>query len=120
MKIEVGDTVEIVNDNHFWNGTIARVRSVGVDPAYPYELVVVTPTAAGHRKVGENIGGWGAGHVKLCRDLSRQGRFIAEQFPNRLDIYYSEVTDGAVVLDGDGTLHRVFADGTVDKPYTNG
>lgn len=113
-NIKVGDTVEIINDYEPWNGTIATVKSIGADPEFPYELVVVKPGPRCTRKVGENIAGWPEENLRLTRDRTAQEQAIESEFPHRMDVFWSEHSDCAVVMDMYGNLRRILADGTID------
>lgn len=115
-KFKVGDTVEIVNDTAPWNGTIATIKSIGVDPEFPYELVIVRPAPLNHyRQVGENIDGWPERNLRHTHDRTAVDAAIEAEFPYRMETFYNDATGNAVVLGADGRLVRILSDGTIDR-----
>lgn len=120
LKFNVGDTVKIVRDNHVWNGSVAKIAELTDDPRYPYLLHFISSDRP--NTIGEKFE-WDEGSLDL-NDENRQklDRIIKANFPNRMDVYYSNLTGGAVVFGADGKLYRITASGVIEseaerRPY---
>jgi len=120
LKFSVGQTVQIVRDNKVWNGTVAKIESLSNDPEFPYVLLV---KSSGRPNAVGNTYQWDEASLDLF-DGKREKleRVIEANFPRRLDVYYSNLSGGAVVLGDNGKLYRVLESGDIEsesdpKPY---
>jgi hypothetical protein len=116
-EIKVGDIVEIVNDNEWWNGTRCVVVDIKPSPdiygnVFPYELKALTDTPKGHRKAGDTVGRWSEGKV---RRINTAVDDAVASFSRPVDVFYSPTTGCAVVMAPNGKLIRILADGTIDE-----
>lgn len=118
-EVEVGDTIEIHGDNEYWNGLKGTVIAIGHhrDREYPYHVVITD----GHDKAPGAVGrltDLPARHVKLVhKGTYRWGAVdlaVKNNFPDALDIFKSEISGNAVIMDAVGEFHRVMSDGTID------
>lgn len=113
LKFNVGDTVQIVRDNKVWNGSVAKIAEITDDSRYPYLLHFISSPRPD--TVGEKFE-WNEEDLDRFDDKREKlERIIEANFPSRLDVYYSNLTGGAVVMGKDGDLIRILADGTIDQ-----
>lgn len=113
LKFKVGDTVKIVRDNKVWNESVAKVVALSHNPEFPYVLDFISSNRL--YTVGERFN-WDEASLDLHDEARvRLGRIIEANFPNRLDVYYSALSGGAVVFGNTGKLYRLTASGDIES-----
>jgi hypothetical protein len=120
LKFSVGQTVKIVRENEVWNGSVARIDEITNDSRYPYLLHFISsprPNTEGNKFEWneDSLDPYDQRRVRQERQRDKLDRVIEDNFPRRVDVFYSMGSGGAVVMEPNGNLVRVLADGTIDR-----
>jgi len=120
LKFNVRDTVKIARDNDVWNGSVAEIVEITNDPRYPYLLLFRSSDRP--NTVGEKFEWDEESLDRYDSQRERLDRVIKANFPRRIDVYYSDMSGGAVVMGDTGKLYRVLASGDIEteadpRPY---